>query len=57
VEQVQIAGYLEAVSQVPEGHLRAAIVSILANDAQHVALIRGVLGEAPVPSPFPSGRE
>jgi hypothetical protein len=57
VEQDQVAGYLEAVTQVPAGHLRAGLGSVLANDAQHVALIRGALGEPPVPSPFPSGRE
>jgi hypothetical protein len=57
VEQAQVAGYLEAVTQVPAGRLRAAIVAILANDAQHVTLIRGALGELPVPSPFASGRE
>jgi bacterioferritin (cytochrome b1) len=57
VERVQIAGYLDAVRQLSDGHLRSAVASILADDAQHVTLIRGALGEAPVPSPFPSGKE
>lgn len=56
-ELFQVAGYLEAIREVPDGRLRATIGSILANDAQHVALLRGALGESPVPSPFPSGRE
>jgi hypothetical protein len=57
VEQVQIAAYLEAIPQLSEGHLRADVGTILAADAQHVAIIRDTLGEAPVPAAFPSGAE
>ncbi len=57
VEQAQVEAYVEAIPQLSEGHLRAAVGSILAADAQHVAIIRGALGEAPVPAAFPSGAE
>jgi hypothetical protein len=57
VEQVQMEAYVEAIPKLSAGHLRAAVASILAADAQHVAIIRGALGEAPVPAAFPSGAE
>ena len=57
VERVQIAAYLEAIAQLSGGHLRADVASILADDAQHVAIIRRALGEVPVPTAFPSGAE
>jgi hypothetical protein len=57
VEQVQVEAYVEAIPELSEGHLRAAVASILAADAQHVAIIRDALGEAPVPAAFPSGAE
>jgi bacterioferritin (cytochrome b1) len=57
VEQVQVEAYVEAIPELSEGHLRADIGSILAADAQHVAIIRGALGEVPVPAAFPTGAE
>ena len=57
VERVQVAAYLEAIPQLSEGHLRADVASILANDAQHVAIIRGALGQVPAPAAFPSGAD
>jgi Ferritin-like domain len=57
VEQVQVEAYVETIPRLSEGHLRADVGSILAADAQHVAIIRGALGEVPVPAAFPSGAE
>jgi hypothetical protein len=57
VEQAQIAGYLNAIGVLSPGQLRAAAASILADHAQHISILRSVLGTAPVPSAFVSGRE
>jgi hypothetical protein len=57
VEQVQVVAYLQAIPQLSAGQLRAEIASILADDAQHVAIIRRALGEFPVPTAFPGGAE
>jgi hypothetical protein len=57
VEQAEIAAYLELFPELTGGALRANVATILANDAQHVAILRRALGEPPVPSAFPSAAE
>jgi hypothetical protein len=57
VEQAQIAAYLDAVQRLSPGRIRAAAGSILADDAQHVSILRAALGDQPVPSAFVSGAE
>lgn len=57
VEQAQIAAYLDAVQRLSPGRTRAAAGSILADDAQHVSILRAALGKQPVPSAFVSGSE
>jgi hypothetical protein len=57
LEQAQIAGYVEAVPNVSPGSVRAALAAILANDAQHVVVLRRALRIEPLPSAFVTGSE
>jgi hypothetical protein len=57
IEQRQIAAYLAAIPLVTPGGARAALGAILGSDAQHVALIRGALGERPLAGAFVTGVE
>ena len=52
VEQEQIAAYLGAIPLVRPGAMRASLGAILGSDAQHVALVRAALGEAPMIGAF-----
>jgi hypothetical protein len=49
-ERWQTQAYVRAVRQLQPARLRAAAAAILANEAQHVAVLRGRLGLEPVPS-------
>ena len=49
IEQQQIAGYLAALPKLAPGPIRSTIASILANEAQHVSIIRSAAGLRPVP--------
>jgi hypothetical protein len=51
-EQLQIAYYLRTISQLQLATGRAAVSTILASDAQHIALLRLVQGKPAVPSAF-----
>lgn len=55
LEQAQIAAYLEAIPNVSPGSVRAALASIMANDAQHLVVLRRALRVEPIPSAFVSG--
>jgi hypothetical protein len=57
VEQAEIAAYLAAIPNLSSGRLRAIAAAILADQAQHVVVLRAALGETPVPSPFVTGTE
>jgi len=57
VEQAQIAGYLNAITRLEPGMVKQQVCSILANDAQHVAVVRLALGKPAIPSAFVTGRE
>ena len=46
LERAQINAYLAAIPKLSPGPVRAAVSSILANDAQHIAIIRAGLGAA-----------
>jgi hypothetical protein len=48
-ERAQLRGYLDAIPMLSPPRLRAAIAAILANDAQHMAVLRAQLGLEPVP--------
>ncbi len=57
LEHRELRLYLAAITQLTPGAVRAAIAAVLANDAQHVAVLRSVLGLAPVPGAFVTGAE
>jgi hypothetical protein len=57
LERAQVAGYVEAIGQLTPGVLRQTVAAILADDAQHVSVLRSALGLAPVPSAFVTGAE
>jgi hypothetical protein len=57
LERAQVAGYVEAVGQLTPGVLRQTVAAILADDAQHVSVLRSALGLAPVPSALVTGAE
>jgi hypothetical protein len=52
LEQLQISYYLRIIAQLQLATARATVSSILANDAQHIALLRLVQGKPAVPSAF-----
>jgi hypothetical protein len=55
VESLLIATYLDAITSLEPGPVRATLASILANEAQHVSVVRLQSGLAPVPAAFVSG--
>jgi bacterioferritin (cytochrome b1) len=57
VEQEQIAAYLDAIRLLEPGVVKQQVASILANDAQHLAVVHAALGQPAVPSAFVTGRE
>jgi len=57
LELAQISNYLNVIPKLSPGPVRAAVASILANDAQHVSILRLAQGLSAVPSPFVSGSE
>jgi hypothetical protein len=56
LENAQIAAYLDAITQLNQSSDRAAIASILANDAQHLSVALLTLGRNPIPDAFVAGR-
>ena len=57
VEQAQITAYLAALPRLAPASVKQSVASILANDAQHVTVVRAALGQPAVPSAFVTGRE
>jgi Ferritin-like domain len=57
LERMQIAGYLKSIPRLSPGPVRAAVSSILANDAQHVAVLRAAQGQPALASAFVTGNE
>ena len=49
-EQATIRAYLDAIPKLTPGAARAAAASIVANEAQHVSVLRRNLGLDPIPS-------
>lgn len=49
LEQAQVAAYLDAIPRVFPGTVRAALAAVVANDAQHISVLRPALGLAPMP--------
>ncbi len=57
LERAQIGAYLEAIPRLAPGPVRAAAATILANDAQHIAILRLLQGSPAVPSAFVTASE
>jgi rubrerythrin len=51
-ERMTIGAYLDAIPKLTERRIRSTMASILANEAEHVSVLRTTLGERPVPSAF-----
>jgi hypothetical protein len=56
-ERLQIASYLSWIPRLSPGPMRAAVATILASDAQHLAILRTALGEPALASAFVTGNE
>ncbi|MGI8903527.1 MAG: ferritin-like domain-containing protein [Solirubrobacteraceae bacterium] len=56
-ETAQLAAYITAIPRLATGTVRASTASILADDAQHVSVLRSALALDPVPTAFVTGRE
>ena len=46
-ERAQLRAYLHLIPALTGGRVRAAVTTIFANDAQHLAVLRGQLGQMP----------
>jgi rubrerythrin len=55
-ENTAIAAYIDALPKLGKGDLRATAASIIANEAEHVSVLLGALGEEQVPDAFVLGR-
>jgi bacterioferritin (cytochrome b1) len=57
LEREQIAAYLHAIPRMSTPFLRQTLASVLANDAQHVTVLRAQQGIAALPGPFLTATE
>jgi bacterioferritin (cytochrome b1) len=57
IERSQIDAYLDAIPRVSLGSTRAALAAMLANDAQHISVLRLSLGRRPIPTALVTGHE
>jgi bacterioferritin (cytochrome b1) len=57
IENAQISAYLAAIPRLEPALVKRSVAAILANDAQHVAVVRAALGQPAVPSAFVTGRD
>jgi Ferritin-like domain len=57
VELAQIRAYMAALPRLSPSSVRRSVAAIVANEAQHVTVLRAALGQPAVPSAFVSGRE
>jgi hypothetical protein len=57
LERLQIASYLGWIPRLSPGPVRAAVSTILACDAQHVAILRQFQGRPALAGPFVTGAE
>jgi len=55
LENLQISSYLGWIPQLSPAPVRAAVASILTVDSQHLAMVRVMQEQDPVPGPFVTG--
>ena len=56
LEYTAIAAYIDALPKLSPGDLRATAAAIVSNEAEHVAVLLGALGEEQVPFAFVVGK-
>ena len=56
-ENKVIANFIDMIPELSSGSTRATIASIVANDAQHVSVLRLTLHKSPIPDAFVTGHE
>jgi rubrerythrin len=56
LENTAIAAYIDALPKLSQGDLRATAAAIVTNEAEHVAVLLGVLGKNQVPDAFVTGK-
>jgi len=56
IENTAIAAYIDALPKLGKGDLRATAAAIVSNEAEHVAVLLGALGEQQVPDAFVVGK-
>ena len=56
IENAQLTAYLKAINRLEPGFVKSAVAAILANDAQHVAVVRAALHQPAVPAAFVTGQ-
>jgi rubrerythrin len=56
IENTAIAAYIDALPKLGTGDLRATAAAIVANEAEHIAVLLGALGEPQVPGAFVVGK-
>ncbi len=56
LENTAIAAYIDALPKLGKGDLRATVAAIISNEAEHVAVLLGALGEEQVPDAFVVGK-
>lgn len=57
VESAAVNGYLVAIPRLAPGWLRSVAAGILANEAQHISMLRMLQGQPSVPSAFVTASE
>jgi Ferritin-like domain len=57
LEGDMVTHYLQALPSLSPGSVRAAVASMMANDAQHVVVLRIALHLPPIPGPLVTGAE
>lgn len=56
IENTAIAAYIDALPKLGKGDLRATAAAIVSNEAEHVAVLLGALGEQQAPNAFVVGK-
>ena len=57
LERDMVTHYLQALPSLSPGSVRAAVASMMANDAQHIVVLRIALHMPPIPGPLVTGVE
>jgi hypothetical protein len=57
LERQMISRYLHVLPSLGPGPVRATIAAMLANEAQHISILRPALGRPAVPAPFVTSAE